>query len=285
MTTDDDDNLTDDQILDLPTQALPGDLSRLWSARADTAREREFNEMLLELTGDSTRHLMIFPDQDPRAKRPREEADRRRAWLASQEMQDYIERSDRLLTRIDEQERLIEKRRQEIEDNALKLYDGRRVYVDGNQYRDENGTILHGSARDEAADLHRGNPQASTWQEKKDIDDRYAEAERLRQKVLKDREDAGRGGDINAANDRLSADEKEFMDKIEARAQATTTDYGSSDYMAELGDDYQISTVPAFTKAAQPSEQADAARTETKTETSETKIAPRPTGQGGLKLG
>ena len=36
MTTDDDDGLTDDQILDLPMQVMPGDLSRLWSARANS---------------------------------------------------------------------------------------------------------------------------------------------------------------------------------------------------------------------------------------------------------
>jgi hypothetical protein len=58
MSTDDDDGLTDDQILDLPMQVMPGDLSRL-------------------------------------------------------------------LARIDEQEHVIEKRRQEIEDKAIRLHDGR----------------------------------------------------------------------------------------------------------------------------------------------------------------
>jgi hypothetical protein len=165
-------------------------------------------------------------------------------------MQDYFERSDRLLARIDEQERAIVKRRQEIEDNALKLHDGRRVYVDGDQYRDENGNILQGSVRDEAADLHRGNPQASTWQEKKDIDDRYAAEERLRQKVLQDRDAAERGGDVSSANDKLTAEEKEFTQQVEVRAAQAPTDYGSSDYMTAYSDEYQMSTVPAFTKAA-----------------------------------
>jgi hypothetical protein len=170
MGNDDDDNLTDDQLLEMPTEALPGDLSRLWTARAAAVHNPEFNDLVAELTGASKSHLMIFRDQDPRVKRQREEEAQ---WRAAREIQDYFERSDRLLARIDEQERFIAKRRQEIEDNALKLHDGRRVYVDGNQYRDENGNILSGSARDEAAELHRGNPQASTWQQKKDIDDRY----------------------------------------------------------------------------------------------------------------
>jgi hypothetical protein len=236
MSTNDDDNLTDDQLLEMPSEALPGDLSRLWTTRA-----------------------------------------------AAQEMQDYFERSDRLLARIDEQERIIAKRRQEIEDNALKLHDGRRVYVDGNQYRDEYGNILSGSARDEAAELHRGNPLASTWQQKKDIDDRYAAEERLRKKVLQDRDAAERGGDISVANDNLTADEKEFTAQVEAKAHPAPTDYASSDYMADYGDEFQISTVPAFTKAAQ--QQAEKTDKQTEAETAQTKIAPQPTGQGAPKLG
>ena len=280
MGNDDDEDLTDDQLLEMPTQAMPGDLSRLWAKRANVIYNRELNELVAELTGASGSHRMIFPDQDPVAKRRREEEAARRA---AQEMQDYFERSNRLLARIDEQERVIAKRRQEIEDNALKLHDGRRVYVDGNQYRDENGNILTGSARDEAAGLHRGNPQASTWQQKTDIDDRYAEAKRLREQVLQDREAAGRGGEVSAANDKLNADEKEFAAQVEARAQQPPTDYGSSDYMAAYGDEYQISTVPAFTKAAkQTGPQTDK---ETETETAQTKTAPQPSGQGAPKPG
>jgi hypothetical protein len=287
MTTDDDDNLTDDQIMDLPMQVMPGDLSRLWSARANIVHEREFKELILELTGGTDSHLMIRPDQDPRVKRQREEADRRRA---TQEMQDYEDRSNRLLVRIDEQERALVKRRQEVEDKAIKLHDGRRVYVDGNQYRDQNGNILQGSARDEADTLHRGNPQASTWQEKKDIDDRYAEAKRLRQKVLQGRDAAERGGDISAANDKLTAEEKEFQNSLEttrteiaAKAPTDLAASYSTDYMASYGDEYTISTVPAFTKAAQQTDQQTDKQTET--ETAQTKLAPQPLGQGAPKLG
>jgi len=281
MGNDDDDNLTDDELLEMPTEALPGDLSRLWTARAAAIHNREFNELVAELTGTSNSHVMIFRDQDPRLKRQREEEEARRR--GAQEMQDYFERSDRLLARIDEQERIIAKRRQEIEDNTLKLHDGRRVYVDGNQYRDENGNILQDSARDEAAELHRGNPQASTWQQKKDIDDRYAAEERLRQKVLQDRDAAERGGDVSSANDKLTAEEKEFTQQVEVRAAQAPTDYGSPNYMADYGDEFQISTVPAFTKAAQQtSEQKDK---QTETETAQTKIAPQPLGQGAPKFG
>ena len=65
----------------------------------------------------------------------------------------------------------------------------------------------------------------------------------------------------------------------ETRAAQPVADYGSADYMAELGGDYQISTVPAFTEAAnvtpQPTKDAD-----TQGEIDETTNVPRPFGQG-----
>src|SRR5579862_4040377 len=146
MGNDDDDDLTDDQLLGMPTQAVPGDLSRLWAKRANVIYNRELNELVAELSGASSSHRMIFPDQDPVAKRQREEEAARRA---AQEMQDYMDRSNRLLARIDEQEHVLAKRRQEIEDKALRLHDGRRVYVDGSNYRDENGNLLTGIDRAE----------------------------------------------------------------------------------------------------------------------------------------
>ena len=285
-TEDDLDTIPDGELLALPEGSIPqGWLSEFFGRRAALIHQQDTDELALELSGDSTRHLMIFPGMDPKEKRRREEEASRRALLAAQEMQDYEDRSGRLLARIDEQERVIAKRRQEIEDNALKLHDGRRVYVDGTQYRDENGNILTGSARDEAAGLNRGNPNASTWQEKKDIDDRYAEAERLRQKVLQDRDAAERGGDISAANDQLTADEKEFTQQVEARATQQPTDYGSSDYLAAYGDDYQISSVPAFTEAASVKRGTigQASDTDTESTTADVKRAPQPTGQGALK--
>ncbi len=102
--------------------------------------------------------------------------------------------------------------------------------------------------------------------------------------MLDEREQAESGGqDLDAANMRLSTDEKEFAQKVEARAEQAPTDYGSSDYMAAYDDDYQMSTVPAFTKAAQQTAQPTDRQTET--ETAQTKLAPQPTGQGAPKLG
>ena len=102
---------------------------------------------------------MIFRDMDPKEKRRRREEEERRRLLAEQELQEYRERSDRLLAQIEQEQIAVEKHRKEIEDNALKLRDGRRVYVDGNQYRDEQGRVLEGRDRDEAAALHNSEPQ------------------------------------------------------------------------------------------------------------------------------
>jgi hypothetical protein len=95
-------------------------------------------------------------------------------------MEEYKERSDRVLAQIEEQQHALLRRRQEIEDKALRLHDGRRIYIDGDQYRDEQGDILQGRDRDQAADQHRQCPDASTWRDKKEIDDKYAEADRLK---------------------------------------------------------------------------------------------------------
>ena len=285
-TEDDLDALPEGELLTLPEGAIPpGWLTEFFGRRAALIHQQDSNELALELSGDSSLHLMIFRDMDPKEKRRRKDEEDRRRFLAEQELQEYRDRSDRLLARIDQEQIAVEKRRKEIEDNALKLRDGRRVYVDGNNYRDQSGNFLTGIERDEADGLHRVNPQASTWQQKQEIDNRYDELDRLKQKVLQDRQDAERGGDINAADGKLSADEKEFADKVEARAQQAPTDYGSSDYMAAFGDDYQISTVPAFTKAAQPDQQADAARSETESASADNKKAPQPSGQGAPKLG
>src|SRR5208282_477473 len=117
-TEDDLDAIPDDELLDLPSGAIPqGWLSEFFGRRAALIHKQDTDELAHELSGDSTRHLFIFPGMDPKEKRRREEEARRRA-LADQEMQEYRERSDRLVAQIEQQQIAIEKRRKEIEDNA-----------------------------------------------------------------------------------------------------------------------------------------------------------------------
>lgn len=109
-------------------------------------------------------------------------------------MLDIQYRSDRLLADIEFREREIEKHRQEIKDRALKLDDGRRVYFDGVGYRDETGRVISSSDATEAEVLHRRRPDAPTWQERQKTIDERDEMKRLRQKVLKEKQEAAEGG-------------------------------------------------------------------------------------------
>lgn len=155
-------------------------------------------------------------------------------------LRELSEGQDRLLLRIEEQQAKIEQRRKDIEDNALRLRDGRRVYGDGDRYRDGKGQLLTGPDEAEAARQHEYRRDAPAWAHKQGTDRRAADAQSLKGKILQDRE---RGqGSPGQASRRLSGYEEEFRDRVEARA-----DSGSADYMA----DYEVpSVVPAFTAAA-----------------------------------
>jgi hypothetical protein len=281
---DKDADLTDDQLLTVPGGDMPpGWLTTFFTRRAEVSHQRELIEMSLERSGDSARHFIIFPDMDPKERQRREEEERHRAWLAEQERLEYQERTNRLVAQIDEQQRAIGKRRQEIEDNAIRLHDGRRAYVDGDQYRDEQGRVLTGADRDEAAGQHKLHPEASTWADRQNAIDDAEAAKRLKDKVLQDR-DSG-AGTAAEKTQRLSGYEQEFQQQIEARAAQTVADYSSGDYMADLGGEYQLSTVPAFTRAAIASHETIEQPSGNEGKTEETKKTPQPFGGGALKLG
>lgn len=247
---------------------------RIPCRRAAIVHEREFAEAMQERAGDSPRHLMIFPDEDPKEKL------RRREQLAWE--QALRDRQDQLLARIEQCQVEIEKRRQQIEDNALRLRDGRRIYVDGDHYRDAEGRVLTGADEAEAARQHEYQPHASTWEQKQQIDRKAEEARILKEKILKDREE---GVSPEEAEKRLKGQEREFAQQAQEQAAKAPVDYGSADYMADYG---AQSAVTAFTQAAAPDTRetirkpAEAA--DTGTQTAEMKKTPRPAGQGALKV-
>jgi len=80
-TEDDLDNLPEAELLALPGgEAIPpGRLTAFFTRRAEIAHQHEIDELILELSGNSARHFIIFPGMDPKEKRRREEDERRRA--------------------------------------------------------------------------------------------------------------------------------------------------------------------------------------------------------------
>lgn len=76
----------------------------------------------------------------------------------------------REIRRIEEEQARIDTRRREIQDNALRLRDGRHVYVDGDRYRDGEGILLTGPDEAEAARQHELRPDAPAWAAQPDID-------------------------------------------------------------------------------------------------------------------
>src|SRR5437660_1620581 len=127
-TEDDLDNLPEAELLALPGEVIPpGRLTAFFVRRAALLHQAELDELAFERSGNSARHFLIFPDTDPKQRQLREEEARRRAWLAEQELLEYRQRTDRLLAQIEDQQHVIEKRRKEIEDNAIRLHDCRRV--------------------------------------------------------------------------------------------------------------------------------------------------------------
>jgi hypothetical protein len=79
---DDLDAIPEGELLTLPDGAItPGWLTEFFSRRAALIHQQDSNELALELSGDSTLHLMIFRDLDPKEKRRRKETPKEaRPW-------------------------------------------------------------------------------------------------------------------------------------------------------------------------------------------------------------
>ena len=280
---DTDDDMPEDEFLEMPEQALPGDLSRVWAIRSNLRHEREADELSRELAGDAPAR-MIFPWTDPHERRRIEEKRRREQLAYEEEMIENEQRRDRLLRRIDEEQAEIDERRREIEDNALRLRDGRRAYVDGDRYRDGEGRVLTGADEAEAARLHEDNPAASSWRQKQEADRQAQEARTLKEKIIRDQQE----GNTEEAVNRLTGHEKEFTQQAQERAAQTPVDFGGADYMADFagpaGGEGKTAAV-AFAAAAKGYENDPREAIVEIAQPQTTKNAPQPQGQGAkLKI-
>jgi hypothetical protein len=273
----DDGDIPEDKLLEMPEQDFSGGLSRVWSSVGSGLRHQQVtDELNHELAGDTPPH-MIFASSSVVEKRRIEEKRRREQLAYEHEMLEIAEHQTRLLHEIEQEEVRLAERRKEIDDNALRLQDGRRVYVDGDRYRDGEGQLLTGADEAEAHRQHEYRPDASTWKEKKDIDDKYAAAEKLKDKIIADRE-SGQGTPQEQAA-KLDGYEKEFAEQVQAKAAAPVTDYGSAD-------NFDLSAVPAFSLAASPVSHETIRQLtddDAGTQTADIKKPPQPFGGGGMK--
>jgi hypothetical protein len=276
--TEDIHQLSEDKLLLMPAT---GDISPLWAIRSNILHARELAEIYNEHQGPA-RPRMLFAWNSPREQEQLDEKRRRDKAEYEQQIRDIAARQDALLRRIQYEQAVIEKQREDCEANALRLRDGRRVYVDGDRYRDGHGNFLCGADEAEAARQHEVRPDASTWAQKQDIDLRMVDVKRLKDSVTADREATLSGRETpGTAQRHLSAYEKELADSVGEGA-VQPTDYGSADYMS----DYQLSSAPAFTAAADPASRETIRKpTDTDSQAAEMKNTSQPFGQTAPKLG
>src|SRR5258706_7222182 len=68
----------------------------------------------------------------------------------NKKMDDIIRREQEVKKQAQQKEQELKQVSQEIDCRTIRLHDGRRAYVDGDQYRDEQGRVLQGQDRAEA---------------------------------------------------------------------------------------------------------------------------------------
>ncbi|HXE63965.1 MAG TPA: hypothetical protein VN519_10525 [Bryobacteraceae bacterium] len=247
--------MSEDKLLVLPeANVRPADLPKLRSLHAAAVQKQNADELARELIGASSSHRMLGYDPEKRKQEEREREIRHKRYLEElqnyeQAMRDIRDREDILLARIDAEERRLRKHQKEIEDNAIRLGDGRRVYVDGSTYRDEQGIELHGADHDEAAAQHRDKPNASTWQERTENDRRWYEQERIRHEIEARRAQREHGEDLSAKErkDRIKEEQnaigryEQQQDSIEKRAEEIEKQ-GADQYSVDYGSAYNTTS-------------------------------------------
>jgi hypothetical protein len=182
------DALTEAELLALPESVISaGSLTKFWALHAAVIEKENSDELARERNGASLSRRMIG------AEPTQEDRDREQQRQHEQALRDLRVREDALLLRIGEQERQIQLRQQEIEDNAIRLNDGRLVYVDGRKYRDGQGRVLQGDDEAEARRQHQTKPNASTWPAKTETDKLWNETERIRREIEERRRAEGQG--------------------------------------------------------------------------------------------
>lgn len=203
--------LANDELLNVPLANLaPGELRRAFFVQAQQAEKKQSEERAAMADAFSARNA-------ERQEESSRETSRREAQL---------------LAFLQLREEQIAEARQELDKRTLRLDDGRRVYVDGNKYRDEKGHELNDADRAQAEVHHLDQPHAATWQEKHDLDEQSEATRQMRHQV----EDlqAGKAGANEAAQ--LAQLEKRYQVQTGTQLPKSpqAADYGDLDYMTAL---------------------------------------------------
>lgn len=155
--------LTDDELLDVPLGNLtPGELARSFKAHA--AKEQKVEEI------EAGRGPHLFDRQS--------EQDRKQ-----EEQEALHHREEIVLAQLAEREAVLREEAERMDERAIKLHDGRRAYVDGEDYRDAEGHKLTGADRAQAEVLHVSQPHATTWQQQQEFTKAWAENQTLRRNI------------------------------------------------------------------------------------------------------
>src|SRR5262249_3767447 len=121
------DDLPDEELLSLPESNIdPAQLDRFRSRRSEILEKKQAEETAPSMAATSR-------GQERARAENRQELEMERYVLA---LENFRQREDYLIAVIEERHRETLKRLQDIDDRAIKLHDGRRAYVDGDNYRD-----------------------------------------------------------------------------------------------------------------------------------------------------
>lgn len=156
--------LSDLEILSLPESNVPaGKLDAFLARRAEVIEKQETGQTALAL--DPAHDARQRPDRT--IKKQEEQISLQRYLVA---MQDIRDREDELIEEIEVEHRETLRRLKDIDAHAIKLRDGRRAYVDGDEFRDRHGILLRGADRREADRLK--TKTSSTWAEESEWEKR-----------------------------------------------------------------------------------------------------------------
>lgn len=210
------DDLSDDELLNVPLGNLrPGELRRAFVVQTQHIQKVE------EAENARTVSLAERRQQDEQKQEEEHE-----------QQLELHEREARLRELINEREDELRIEAEEQDKRAIRLTDDRRVYVDGDKYRDEEGHELKGADRAQAEQEHLEHPDATTWQEHENLNRKWQETEKLK----KDVENLQNGAENSDADQKLTAYEKQLQTARDAELAKYPNgpDYGSGDYSAEL---------------------------------------------------